>query len=46
MAITLYLYRPTEWSATVAFVGSAAQGFVIVQALFSASEEKEKVKAE
>jgi len=43
VAIPLYLYKPTEWSASIAFVGGAAQGFVIVQAMFTAREAgKEK----
>ncbi|KAK6538400.1 hypothetical protein TWF694_011277 [Orbilia ellipsospora] len=32
--IPMYLRWPTEWSATVAFLGSAAQAFITLQALF------------
>ncbi|OCK92090.1 uncharacterized protein K441DRAFT_640740 [Cenococcum geophilum 1.58] len=38
--IPVYLYFPTEWSATVAFLGSAAQAFVTLQALFIVNKEK------
>lgn len=48
VAVPLYLYAPTEWSATMAFVGSAAQAIVALQALFTVGGEvgEEKVKAE
>ncbi|KAF2198827.1 hypothetical protein GQ43DRAFT_474196 [Delitschia confertaspora ATCC 74209] len=37
--IPMYLYLPTEWSATMAFVESAAKSFVTLQALFIALED-------
>jgi len=42
VAIPLYIYKPTEWSATIAFVRAAAQGFVTLQAMFTASRRKAK----
>lgn len=38
--IPVYLYFPTEWSATIAFLGSAAQAFVTLQALFGVHKQK------
>ncbi len=38
--IPAYLYWPTEWSATIGYLGSAAQTFVTLQALFLVHKEK------
>jgi hypothetical protein len=35
LAIPAYLRMPTEWSALLAFLGSAAQGFVILQLMIT-----------
>lgn len=37
-AIPLYLYLPAEWSAIVAWMGSAAQAFVVLQGMFTAEQ--------
>ncbi|KAH8801746.1 hypothetical protein F5884DRAFT_526387 [Xylogone sp. PMI_703] len=33
-AIPLYLFVPTEWSATVSFAGGVSQAFVVLQSVF------------
>jgi len=38
--IPVYLYFPKEWSVTIAFLGSAAQTFVTLQALFVVQKQK------
>ncbi|KAF2452282.1 hypothetical protein BDY21DRAFT_175893 [Lineolata rhizophorae] len=38
--IPVYLHFPTEWAATIAFLGSAAQAFVTLQALFLIEKQK------
>jgi hypothetical protein len=35
VAIPLYLYVHTEWSAMVSFIGSVVQGFVTLQLIFT-----------
>jgi hypothetical protein len=35
VAVPLYLYLPTEWSASLSFVSSVAQAFVILQLVFT-----------
>jgi hypothetical protein len=44
VAMLLYLYAPTEWSAVLSFVGTAVQGFVVLQSMFTPA--KVKVKAD
>jgi hypothetical protein len=38
--VPAYLYFPKEWSTTIAFLGSAAQAFVTLQALFVVDKQK------
>jgi hypothetical protein len=42
-AIPCYLYLPTDWSAAISFVGSAAQGFMVLMSMFTIPDVKTKV---
>lgn len=44
VSVVLYDRVPTEWSATIAFLGSAAQAFVTLQAMLLEGPEKVKTQ--